>query len=293
MAVRKSAVWGTDVYTDDSDIVASTLYLTTVIIHSGHYRPVDAPDISHDEAESLDHVSSLHDIPEGVISPVSIPVEPLVAQIDPTKTGSKILSPDHDLHVTLRILPKLVKYAGATRHGLDSRSWGGSHDGESLYIESIEIMPRGSVVSKGRKVMSKYWGQLAKNVTKTDERHETPDVTVMYSAPGGLFSIKYTTKLFENLMSIHEYKPPGRRGVMILASYIPYWKIKMVNNTCHLESSGNQSYTSHITLDSFLKKLTMDIFLSTQIHIVKSRRNKSYGRKQAFGLLVKMRWMCP
>jgi hypothetical protein len=37
IAVRKSALWGTEIYTDDSDVVA-------MIIHSGHYRPVDAPD---------------------------------------------------------------------------------------------------------------------------------------------------------------------------------------------------------------------------------------------------------
>ncbi|KAI8608995.1 hypothetical protein BC830DRAFT_1152805 [Chytriomyces sp. MP71] len=38
--VQCRALWGTDIYTDDSDVVA-------VVIHSGHYRPFDAPAFAH------------------------------------------------------------------------------------------------------------------------------------------------------------------------------------------------------------------------------------------------------
>ncbi|KAJ3269105.1 hypothetical protein HK104_005182, partial [Borealophlyctis nickersoniae] len=36
LGVKRNAVWGTDVYTDDSDVVA-------MIIHCGAYKPIDAP----------------------------------------------------------------------------------------------------------------------------------------------------------------------------------------------------------------------------------------------------------
>ncbi|KAJ3079500.1 hypothetical protein HK102_003740 [Quaeritorhiza haematococci] len=82
LAVRKAAVWGTEVYTDDSDVVANTL--------------------------------------------------------DP-----KTHLPDHDLLVTLRVLPRLVRYTGSLRHGILSRGWGSGHDGESLRVERVAKVVRG------------------------------------------------------------------------------------------------------------------------------------------------------
>ena len=117
MAVRKSAVWGTDIYTDDSDVVA-------VIIHSGHYRPVDAPDPSALEQQRIDGKLTTEynaskrtpkDGQPGAMSPIVGPIKPLVAIPDPVTSGGNFLFPNHDLHVTLRILPKLMKYTGSNR----------------------------------------------------------------------------------------------------------------------------------------------------------------------------------
>jgi hypothetical protein len=58
--------------------------------------------------------------------------------------------PDHDLSVTLRVLPKLQRYAGTIRHHLKSRDWGSNHDGMSLFVEKVEKLPRGEARSKGR-----------------------------------------------------------------------------------------------------------------------------------------------
>ena len=67
------------------------------------------------------------------------------------------LKPSHDLNVTLRILPRLEKYQGSSRHGISSRSWGSFHDGESFKIEKVENAPLGSAKKLGRKRGSREW----------------------------------------------------------------------------------------------------------------------------------------
>ncbi|KAK5668015.1 hypothetical protein QVD99_005059 [Batrachochytrium dendrobatidis] len=242
IAVRKSALWGTDIYTDDSDVVA-------MIIHSGHYCPVDAPDPkpetalqtaaskasrvgTNGTAAKTSTVSTLKQS-HGVNSPISVHVDPLIATPDVTQSSTNALFPDHDLHVTLRVLPKLVKYSGCTRYDLDSRGWGASHDGESVMVERVERVERGSVGRKGRKMFSKKWGELAKAVTKeeeavffdggTIERHmdtefdeDFGDLTVVFSEHNGKACIKYTPKMMMEwpshmLNMLSEIKPQLRR----------------------------------------------------------------------------------
>lgn len=102
-----------------------------MIIHSGHYRPVDAPDPSpqNPDAASIDQAALVEDksfnfqtcstvITE---SDISTKVIPVIAQVDHANSSSTMLMPDHDLHVTLRVLPKLKKYTGSTKYGLDSK----------------------------------------------------------------------------------------------------------------------------------------------------------------------------
>ena len=47
------------------------------------------------------------------------------------------LIPDHDLKVTVRVLPTLQSYASSIRHRLKSREWG-KHDGMSLFVNKVE-----------------------------------------------------------------------------------------------------------------------------------------------------------
>ncbi|KAJ3367447.1 hypothetical protein HDU91_001413 [Kappamyces sp. JEL0680] len=158
IAVRKSALWGTDIYTDDSDVVA-------MIIHSGHYRPVDAPDPfpENPDAQSVKQAAMAHNSPLKDVALSSITIKsvisshiiPVIARADPDTSSSTILVPDHDLYVTLRILPRLIKYSGSTRYGLDSKGWGASHDGESVQVIRVEKVQRGAVARKGRKAFVK------------------------------------------------------------------------------------------------------------------------------------------
>jgi hypothetical protein len=88
-AVVRRKLWGTDVYTDDSDIVAA-LYHTGYLGEHG--------------------------------------------------TGSKDLG---DCIATIVILPKLERYIGCHRHGLNSRTWLTQHDGVSYRIENVQFIPYG------------------------------------------------------------------------------------------------------------------------------------------------------
>ena len=49
------------------------------------------------------------------------------------------LIPDHDLKVTVKVLPTLRHYASTIRCRLKSREWG-RHDGMSLYVSKVEII---------------------------------------------------------------------------------------------------------------------------------------------------------
>lgn len=50
----------------------------------------------------------------------------------------------HDLLVTLRMVPKLIKYYGSERFGCKSRWWGGGHDGFSFRIETCKNIQKNS-----------------------------------------------------------------------------------------------------------------------------------------------------
>ncbi|KAI9333115.1 histone deacetylation protein Rxt3-domain-containing protein [Obelidium mucronatum] len=199
-AVQCRAVWGTDIYTDDSDIVAA-------IIHSGHYRPVDGPAFKHHviTKQSIvdQHTTNMPSSPQGHPTstpttppaptnqegpPPSAPTQPIEAKTVQTDSIPTLIAtphpiytdqPLHDLLVTIRVLPRLVKYTGTTCTAVQpvlenenvanssaetklepasstdpfssgaasssvvfaSRGWGGSHQGESIRIERVVEIP--------------------------------------------------------------------------------------------------------------------------------------------------------
>lgn len=128
-ALVNRKVWGSDVYTDDSDVVAMCL-------HSGW---IEGPIVQ--------------DVP-GWVPPGKATIawrqmtrsyadQGLVEDFDGAgKAASVNLTRLHstaDLSVILRIAPKLIAYKGSQRGGVKSRSWGNGHDGVSLMIESVTL----------------------------------------------------------------------------------------------------------------------------------------------------------
>ncbi|KAJ4144117.1 hypothetical protein NW765_001273 [Fusarium oxysporum] len=134
-------LWGTDVYTDDSDVVAAC-------IHSGW--------IKGEWAEDVDN--SVLDIDQGVAdkrrkkptnSTVDLESEDLITV--PPPSGPMSIPAQRDLHVNVLILPRLVKYYSSTRHGISSREFGGDyghrhsvHDGISYMIKSVRWVENGA-----------------------------------------------------------------------------------------------------------------------------------------------------
>lgn len=122
----RRAVWGTDVYTDDSDVVAAC-------IHAGWIRGEWASDVDVDLLElqkpalkskqrilpAEQHLEVLNSVPAS--GPIHVPA-------------------DRDLHVTLLILPPLESYASSTRYGIRSREFGGVYNGRKSMHDGVSFM---------------------------------------------------------------------------------------------------------------------------------------------------------
>ena len=109
-------IWGSDIYTDDSDPLLA-------LQHVGFF---DIP--STDETTGLEK-KSLRRTPGNCNDPDNV-------------LGGPYLSPDTRLEVTIILLDKLQSYTGQNRHGINSRGWFGpaAHDGLSFGIYEIKVI---------------------------------------------------------------------------------------------------------------------------------------------------------
>ncbi|TIC13848.1 hypothetical protein E3Q13_03804, partial [Wallemia mellicola] len=108
-ALDERRIWGTDVYTDDSDPVAIAVHLGWLF---------DASDKSYDRR---------------LLVGAGRPAE-----------GEKVddVIEDADLVLVFRVAPRLVAYHSSMRHRLWSRGWGNQHDGFSLVLEECRLVPK-------------------------------------------------------------------------------------------------------------------------------------------------------
>ena len=163
---NRRAIWGTEIYTDDSDVVAAC-------IHGGWIRgewpddvDLDAlgldegPD-SPDAKEAKSRKSAGAKQPNGSSAQQHTSPDVLT---EPPKTGPVAVPENRDLHVTLLILPVLEKYASTVRFGIKSREFGGRlggggggggddddgpqqravHDGLSFMVRGIRWVSNGA-----------------------------------------------------------------------------------------------------------------------------------------------------
>jgi hypothetical protein len=118
----RRALWGTDVYTDDSDVLAAA-------IHSGWLQGAFAEDIG--------------ELGLSILLGDSCTLPPIDEEItERPVSGPSIVPEGMELHVTILILPTLERYASSIRYGVKSREWGGEkkggHDGLSFMILSVK-----------------------------------------------------------------------------------------------------------------------------------------------------------
>ncbi|PIB00877.1 hypothetical protein CB0940_00542 [Cercospora beticola] len=120
---KRRQLWGTEIYTDDSDVVAA-------VVHSGWLKG-DWGELNDDIRELFDETSGQTNVDGMPLSLVERPPKPVKV-------------PDgHDAHITVLILPPLDSYAATTQHHLASREWKKKHDGMSYMIHSIEFVDEG------------------------------------------------------------------------------------------------------------------------------------------------------
>lgn len=122
----RRAVWGTDVYTDDSDVVAAC-------IHAGWIRGEWASDVDVDLLELQK--------PASKSKQRIVPAEQHLEVLNSVPASGPIHVPaDRDLHVTLLILPPLERYASSTRYGIQSREFGGIYNGRKSVHDGVSFM---------------------------------------------------------------------------------------------------------------------------------------------------------
>jgi hypothetical protein len=115
-------VFGTEVFTDDSDPLLAAM-------HSGWIRGSWPSEID----------TSLMDLP-----PPPPADAPIVSELTaPPAEGPVLPPPNMDCHITILILPALVKYATSLRFGIRSRQWGDNHDGSSFMVTGVKWVDEG------------------------------------------------------------------------------------------------------------------------------------------------------
>ncbi|KAL8282483.1 hypothetical protein RB600_005776 [Gaeumannomyces tritici] len=143
----RRALWGTDVYTDDSDVIAAC-------IHGGWFRGEWPEDVNVDMLGLYPEEPSRPSGPNGKgpgsrkaaqhphMTSEALPTPD--ALTEPLKTGPVNVPPDKDLHVTVLVLPKLQHYASTVRYGIKSREWGNANRvrGSSMTADDYSHNPK-------------------------------------------------------------------------------------------------------------------------------------------------------
>jgi hypothetical protein len=167
---RRRAVWGTDVYSDDSDIIAAC-------IHQGWFcgKWHESVDIKYLGLDLIDEGISMMEPETDTIA--TGPDETLT---DPPAKGPMAVPSNRDLHVEILILPALEKYSSTTRFGIKSREWGGknttAHDGlsymikEIKWVDGVDGMEGGSRVARKKMMMRRLREDEAEKEA-WEERH--------------------------------------------------------------------------------------------------------------------------
>ena len=164
---RRRQVWGTDVYTDDSDVVAAA-------VHSGWIQG-DFGEANTDLQAVCGNESERED------DEVDEPTSSTTMAIRPGRPVHP--PPDHDAHITLLLLPPLESYASTTQHHIRSREWSMSpHDGMSFMIHRVEFVDEGAATRNSERGLKARKARLA---AEEKSRREAADGIMKLSGCGG------------------------------------------------------------------------------------------------------------
>ncbi|KAI7217110.1 hypothetical protein KC333_g4427 [Hortaea werneckii] len=140
---KQGHIWGTEVYTDDSDVVAAA-------VHSGWIQG-DFGEQNEDLKTLCDNVSDSGEQQQQQQqsdNPSETPSSSLTLT-DRPRHPAKIPPSHPDLHITLLLLPPLESYPSTTQHHVRSKSWRQTpHDGMSFLIHRIEFVDEGGLSTR-------------------------------------------------------------------------------------------------------------------------------------------------
>lgn len=168
---KRRQVFGTEVYSDDSDVVAAAVHSGWLKGDFGDWNE-DLMDICGEESEHHDKLASSN-IEE---APLSLPSKPAKPVIPPS---------DYDAHITILILPPLDSYASTSQHHLLSREWTKNtpHDGMSFVIHRIDFVNEGAA---GRSHARGAKARKARLAIEETKRQEAARALLMLPGFGGL-----------------------------------------------------------------------------------------------------------
>ncbi|KAL9059854.1 MAG: hypothetical protein Q9162_000924 [Coniocarpon cinnabarinum] len=121
-------IWGTDVYTDDSDVLAAA-------IHSGWILGAWADDVDLADLQLSDQQQAQDPVNGDGLDDKSEKKDPCATISKPPALPSPP-PPNRDAHITILILPPLENYSACTWHGMRSRAWGDNHDASTSVVSS-------------------------------------------------------------------------------------------------------------------------------------------------------------
>ncbi|EGD87232.2 hypothetical protein H112_05769 [Trichophyton rubrum D6] len=188
----RRALWGTGVYTDDSDPVAAAIHSgfirgewaedvdvsmlnlelkdnrkssTTTVTANGNVTAANGKTTPSSNRTPSVHSNSTRSDPTSTAQSEGPQPPPTAAEPVEGKQLPPIPPPDKDLHIKLLILPTLERYESSVMYGLKSRSWGKNHDGMSFKVEEISWVDEGA--SKGEERGGEARRKRLRNMMRT------------------------------------------------------------------------------------------------------------------------------
>lgn len=162
---KRRRVWGTDIYSDQSDVVAAAVHAGWIKGDFGEYNE-DLHELCDNDSEHGD------DAEETKLSLTDRPSRP----VKPPR--------DHDAHITLLILPPLESYASTSQHHIWSRT-SDDRDGMSYAIHRIEFVDEGAATRYSERTAE----AMKKRLAAEESRRKEAAATLTMFASGGVGSV--------------------------------------------------------------------------------------------------------
>lgn len=171
---KRRQVFGTEVYSDDSDVVAAAIHSGWLKGDFGEWND-DLQDICGDSPEQPDKDKGSAQQDNVEEAPLSLPSKPAKPVIPPS---------NYDAHITILVLPPLEAYASTSQNHILSREWSRDtpHDGMSFTVHRVDFVAEGAA---GRSFPRGAKARKARLAVEEGKRQEAARALLMLPGLGG------------------------------------------------------------------------------------------------------------